>query len=245
MTAEALRALREKVEEYGETLTFADLSEPLLIDLALGWHDGHPFAVHAAVLLSRIDGISAAGRERELAGRALLTVLARRRTGVVPETPADGVRLLGAPEVDDGDAEAVRAFERREQEYAALSELTPPYAPDDFARDAAEAFAAVRTRADEGRALPPDTVGPEHRLALLGQVLPPGLRAHFHARCGAERADATAWKFVLVAKALARHRDEMQIAGVLDGQGTAVPQKLLDALLATDLGDLARTAVVE
>jgi hypothetical protein len=244
-SGEALRALREKLQELGEETTFADLGEPLLMDLALGWRDGVPFARHAAVLFSRIDGIAADVREREIAGRALLTILARRRSGVVPKAAAEHVRLLGAPGIDEGDPEAAQAFERREQEYQSLSELTPPYGPDEFARDAAAAFAAARARADEGRALPPDRIGPEHRLALLGLALPPGLRAHFHAHCGAERADAAAWKFVLVSKALARHGDAMSRAGVLRGEGTAVPRPLLEALLATDLGDLARTALYE
>jgi hypothetical protein len=246
VTSDALRALREKFQDLGDTVSFADLSEPLLLDLALAWHHGRPFAEHAATLLSRIDGISEEGRAAELAGRALLTLLARRRSGVVPQTPAEDVRLLGDPTVDqEGDREAALAFERRDAEYASLSELTPPYPAPDFAADAAGAFAAAKTRADEGRALPPDRVGPEHRLALLGQALPPGLRAWFHERYGGDRADATAWKFVLVSRALARHREGMASAGVLEGQGTAVPQKLLDALLATDLGDLARTALME
>lgn len=245
MIPDALRALRERLQERGEELTFADLSEPMLVDLALGWHQGIPFAVHAASLLARIDGIPAEGRERDLAGRALLTLLARRRAGVVPVAAADTVRLLGDPDVDEGDPEAVRAFERREQEYRALSDLTPPYAVTEFATDAAQAFAAARARADEGRKLPPDAIGAEHRLALLGMALPPGLRAHFHERHGPERADAIAWKFVLVSKALARHHEEMATTGVLDGQGTAVPQKLLEALLATDLGDLARTSLLD
>jgi hypothetical protein len=244
VSAEALRALRERLQEKAEELTFADLSEPMLLDLALGWHQGRPFAEHAAVLLSRIDGIPAEGRERDLAGRALLTVLARRRAGVVPDTSADQVRLLGDPEVDDGDAEAVRTWERREREYASLSELTPPYTAEEFARDASQAFRAVRERTDEGRALPPDAVGADHRLALLGSALPFGLRAHFHERYG-DRGDAVAWKFVLVSKVLARHREGMASAGVLEGQGTAVPLRLLEALLAIDLGDLARTALFE
>lgn len=243
--AEALRALREKIQEKGEETTFADLGEPLLADLALGWCDGVPFARHAATLLSRIDGIPAEAREHEVAGRALLTLLARRGAGVRPVARAENVRLLGDPDVDEGDAEGARAFERREQEYRSLSELTPPYGADEFVRDAASAFAAARTRADEGRALAPDRVAPEHPLALLGLTLPPGLRAHFHERCGPERADAVAWKFVLVSKALARHNEAMAQAGVLQGQGGAVPRALLDALLATDLGDLARTALYE
>ncbi|MCE9636578.1 MAG: hypothetical protein K8T90_12810 [Planctomycetes bacterium] len=270
MNSDALRALREKFTDVGETVSFADLSEPLLMDLALGWHSGRPFAEHAAALLSRIDTIPEPGRAAELAGRALLTILARRRAGVVPTTSAENVRLLGDPAVDDeGDPEGARAFERREQEYSSLSDLTPPYTAADFAADAAGAFTAAKTRADEGRKLPPDRVGPEHRLALLGTALPPGLRAWFHgdrvqlsssaSREGAAAgdaaptgdadrellADATAWKFVLVSRALARHRDAMAATGVLDGQGTAVPLKLLEALLATDLGDLARTALFD
>lgn len=245
MSADALRAIREKVQELGEEATFADLSEPLLMDLALGWHEGRTFAAHAAVLLSMLDGIPADGRERDLAGRALLTILARRRAGVVPVAAAEHVRLLGDPSVDEGDPEGVRAFERREQEYRQLSELTPPYTAADFAEDAAHAFQAARARTDEGRALPPDRIGPEHRLALVGLALPPGLRAHFHARYGPERGDAAAWKFVLVSKSLARHGEQMSRTGVLRGEGTAVPQRLLEALLATDLGDLARTALYE
>lgn len=245
MSSEALRSLRERIADAGETLTFADLSETTLLDLALGWHDGRPFAVHAAALLSRIDGLPAEGRERDLAGRAVLALLERRRAGPPPETPAENVRLLGDPRFDEGDPEAVRAFERREAEYLSLSERTPPGSPAEFAADAAEAFRAVRERDAEGRALAPDTIGPEHRLALLGTALPPGLRAHFHGRTADGTADARAWRFVLVSKALARHRESMAAAGLLAGQGEQIPPRLLEALLATDLGDLARTALLE
>ena len=245
MSSEALRAIRETIQDLGETVTFADISEPLLVDLALGWHEGLPFAEHVASFLTRIDGIPTAGRAAELSGRALLTLLTRRGAGIATDAAAENVRLRADVAVDEGDAEGRRAFERREAEYTSLSELTPPYSMDEFARDAAEAFPAVRTRADEGRTLPADEVGAEHRLALLCQALPPGLRAHFHAVHGPERADALAWKFVLVSRALARHRDKMTETGVLEGQGTAVPQRLLLGLLATDLGDLARTALWE
>lgn len=245
MTADALRAIREKIQELGETATFADLSQPLLFDLALGWHEGRPFAAHAAELLSRIDGIPPDARVKELSGRALLTLLERRRTGAPPESPAAAVRLLADPEVDEGDAEGAAAFDRREEEYVSLAALTPPTSPAEFARDAAAAFDAARSRADAGRGLPPDPIGPSHPLALLGQRLPPGLRAHFHATRDAAVADAAAWQFVLVSKALARHREQMEIAGVLDGSGTEVPARLVAGLLATDLGALARTALVE
>lgn len=245
MSAEALRALRDLVVERAETLTFADLSEPLLEDLALGWHAGARFADHAATFLEHVDGIPAAVRAPELAGRALLTLLARRRTGPEPETPADGVRLLGDPATDRGDPEGRRAFDLREEEYASLSERSPAYSADQFAADAAGAFEAVRTRAEQGRALAPDEVGAAHRLALTGMSLPPGLRAWFHERHDAARADLVAWKFVLTARALARHHSAMSASGVLDGQGTAVPRKFLEALLATDLGELAKTAAIE
>jgi hypothetical protein len=245
VTAEALRALRDLVAEREETLTFADLSSPLLEDLALGWTAGRPFAEHAAEFLERVDGIPAATRAPELAGRALLTLMARRRTGPEPETPADGVRLLGDAATDRGDAEGLRAYERREREIASLSERSPEYTANQFAADAAGAFQAVRTRADEGRALPADEIAAEHPLALVGMSLPPGLRAWFHERHDAARADLVAWKFVLVSRALARHHAAMSATGVLEGQGTAVPKKLLEALLATDLGDPARPAAIE
>jgi hypothetical protein len=267
VTSEALRALREKFQDVGDTVSFADLSEPLLLDLALGWQQGRPFAEHAAGLLSRIDGLPEEGRAAEIAGRALLTLLARRRTGVVPATPAENVRLLGDPDVEtEGDPEAREAFRRREEEYRSLSAIEATTTAAEFAIDAAGAFAAAKSRADEGRHLPSDEIGAAHRLALLGQTLPPGLRAWFHERypddggaasradstapsradsTAPSRADSTAWRFVLVSRALARHREAMETSGVLQGQGTSVPQKLLDALLATDLGALARTALME
>ena len=76
--------------------------------------------------------------------------------------------------------------------------------------------------------------------------LPPGLRVWFHRRYAAKGntgADARAWKFVLASRALALHRNHLAGTGLLADQGTVVPAKLLEAILVTDLGELAKTAV--
>lgn len=243
---DSLRTIREMVREREETLTFGDLSAPLLEDLAIGWHKGMPFASHVASFLAQVDGITAPQRDREIAGRALLTLLDRRGAPVARHR-GDEVRLLGSPEEDTGDPEAIRAFDQRTAEYASLSALSPEYGPEDFAADAAGAFESSRTKKAEGASLPPDGIADEHVLALLGLRLPPGLRVWFHARYAASKgpagADARAWKFVLASRALAIHREHLAASGLLADQGTAVPAKLLEAVLATDLGEMARTAV--
>ncbi len=243
MTSGALVALRELLRDRADDLTFADLSQPLLEDLAFGWYAGRPLAESAAEMLARVDGIDAAGRDREIAGRALLTLLQRRRVAVHVETPGDRVRLLGDPSVDEGDPEGRFAWDRREEEYRSLTEATQAYGAKEFAADAAGAFQAARTPVTN---VPPDAIGPAHPLALAGMALPSGLRGWFHGRYGAERADALAWQFVLVSRALARHRAGMADSGVLPrGTDTSIPQRLLEALLALDMGELARTSVLE
>ncbi len=243
MTAPSLASLRDLIRERGDDLTFADLGEPLLEDLAVGWSDGRPFAAAAAEMLSNADGISPDARDRQLSGRAALTLASRRGANVRMVSLPEHVHLLGDPEGDEGDPEAERAFDRRRREYEELSRFAVQMAPEEFALAAAQAFRAAKTR--DG-ALAPDPIGPAHPLALLGLALPSGLRAWFHARHESERADALAWKFVLVSRAIARHRGAMAESGVLpEGADAAVPAKLLGALLALDLGDLARTAVLE
>lgn len=232
------------VREAEGALTFADLPRPLLEDLALGWLDGAPFALRAAEMLSRIDGIPPEGRAKQLAGRAVLTILERDRA-TKPESASDQVKLLGEPDVDEGDPEAVDAFDRREREYESLSALPADYETDEFAADATGVFAAARSRHPELAALPPDGIAAAHRLALLGLSLPAGLRAWFHDGYGPERGAVLAWKFVLASRTLARHRDGLARSGMLDGQGTEIPHALLVGVLATPLGDLARTGAPE
>jgi hypothetical protein len=246
-----LVTLRDLLRSHTDDLTFADLPEPLLEDLAVGWFEGHCVATSAAEMLSLIDGLPVEGRDEELAGRAVLTLLSRH--GVLrPDVPAERVYLLGSPEDTEGDTEAVRAFGRREEEYDSLATWSPELMPDEFAEAATRAFEAARTRAEEGRLLPDDDLAAEHTLALLGQRLPAGLRAWFHerhgrhargSRSGPRHADAMGWKFVLVGRALLKHREEMVKAGVPVGSG--LPERLLGSLLALDLGDLARTALLE
>ncbi|MCG3134008.1 MAG: hypothetical protein HMLKMBBP_01277 [Planctomycetes bacterium] len=243
-SSDALRTLRDRVRDGAGSLTFADLSRTMLEDLALGWLDGEPFAFRAAEMLSRIDGIPATGRAKQLAGRAALTILERDRAAN-PESSADQVKLLGEPEVDEGDPEAVRAFDQREREYESLTSFPSEYDPAEFAADVAGAFAAARSRHPELAALPQDAIAVTHRLALLGLSLPAGLRAWFHDRYGPERGAILAWKFTLASRTLARHRDGLARSGLVEGQGTAIPDKLLAGVLATPLGDLARTGVLE
>lgn len=243
MTAPSLAALRDMLRERGDDLTFADLSEPLLEDLAVGWSDGRPFAAATAEMLSRADGIPPANRDRQLAGRAALTLAMRRGAAVRAVAAAEHVLLLGDPESDEGDPEAERAFDRRRREYEELSRFAVQMSAEEFAVAASQAFRAAKTR---GVDLAPDRIAPAHPLALLGLTLPGGLRAWFHQRYEPERADALAWKFVLVSRALARHRGAMAETGVLpEGSDASVPASLLGALLTLDLGDLARTAVLE
>lgn len=243
MTAPSLAALRDLVEDRADDLTFASLSEPLLEDLAVGWSDGRPFAAAAAEMLSRTDGIAEKGRDRQLAGRAALTLAARRGAALRIVVPAENVFLLGNPDGDEGDPEAERAFDRRRREYEELSRYAVQMTPEEFAFAAGRAFKAAK---DPSADVPPDTIATSYPLALLGLTLPKGLRAWFHSRHEIERADPLAWKFVLVSRALARHRGAMAETGVLpEGADAAVPATLLNALLALDLGELSRTAVIE
>lgn len=242
MSQGSLAALRDLVQERGQDLTFAGLSEPLLEDLAVGWEGGRPFAAAAAELLARTDGIPPEGREKELAGRAALVLAARRGAAVRLVSQAEHVFLLGDAEGDEGDPEAARAFDRRRREYEELSRFAVQMLPEEFVQAAALAFRAARDPAD----LPPDRIASSFPLALLGLRIPAGLRAWFHTRYDDARADGLAWKFVLVSRALARHREAMARTGVLpDDPGAPVPAALLGALLALDLGELAKTAVIE
>jgi hypothetical protein len=239
----SLAALRELIGERGDQVTFADLSQPVLEDLALGWEGGRPFAAAAAELLSRSDGIPPENRDRQLAGRAALTLAARRGANLRTTSSAEHVYLLGDPSGDEGDPEAERAFDRRRREYEELSRFAVQMTVEDFVAAASLAFRAARS---VGADLPADRIGPAHPLALLGLALPSGLRAWFHDRFDADRADALAWKFVLVSRAVARHRGAMAATGVLpDGADAPVPSTLLAGLLALDLGELAKTGVLE
>jgi hypothetical protein len=241
----SLRSLRDLMKDRPQGLTFADLPGTVLEDLALGWSGGRPTARIAAELASRVDGIPLEGRDQEIAGRALLTLLVRRGAPVEVRAPADHVRFLGNPAADEeGDPEARDAWQRREDEYASLDALPAEYAVEEYAADLKGAFAAAR--AEPATAPPPDAVAASHRLALLCTGLPAGLRAWFHERYGADRADALAWKFVLVGRALAHHRNGMLETGVLSlSAEDAIPERLVRALLALDLGQLARTAILE
>ena len=243
--APSLASFRELLRERPDGLTFADLPGTVLEDLALGWSDGRPLARVAAELAARIDGIPAEGRDREIAGRALLTLLARRGAPVKTRLGAEDVRLLGVAALDSTDAEALEAWEAREREYRSLAELPSSYALDDYALDVSGAFAAARRDAPDA---PPDTVGPAHPLALLFGSLPSGLRDWFARRYDGSAADVLAWKFVLVGRAIAHHRAGMLETGVLRALGEpdpAVPEALAAGLLAQDLGALARTAILD
>lgn len=243
MSTGSLGALRDLIHERGDELTFAQLSQPLLEDLAVGWEAGRPFAAAAAELLARTDGIAAKDRDRQLAGRAALTLAARRGAAIRVNAPAENVYLIGDPEGDEGDVEAERAFDRRRREYEELSRFAVQMAPEDFTSAALQAFQAARTHAGD---VAQDRIASSFPLALLGLRLPDGLRAWFHDRYEPERADPLAWKFVLVSRALARHRGAMAESGVLpEGEDVPVPSTLLGALLSLDLGELSRTAVIE
>ena len=246
MDTASLSSLRDLLRDRPQGLTFADLPGTVLEDLALGWSGGKPTAQVAAELAARIDGIAAAGRDREIAGRALLTLLERRGAAVRPRVPGDHVRLLGNPSADQGDPEAVETWVRREEEYASLAALRADYEVAEYTTDLRGAFEAAR-RGDPGAPpLPRDAVAHEHRLALLCTNLPAGLRRWFHDHHGPGRGDVLAWKFVLVGRALAHHRNGMLETGVLRLAGAdAVPERLVEALLALDLGQLARTAILD
>ncbi len=239
-------SLRDLLRSRPNGLTFADLPGTVLEDLALGWSGGRRLAEVAAQLATRIDGIPSSGRDSEIAGRALLTLLARRGAPIAVRTEGDHVRLLGSPEDDEGDPEGAAAFQAREAEYASLAAMDSAYAVGEYVADVRGAFDAARTGMPA--ALPPDRVAGGHRLALLHTGLPAGLRTWFHDRYDEQRADSLAWKFVLVGRGIARHRDGMLETGVLRALGDpdpAVPEELVRALLALDLGELARTAILE
>ena len=88
MSDTSLRSLRDLLKDRPQGLSFADLPGTVLEDLALGWSGGRTTARVAAELASRIDGIPLEGRDREIAGRALLTLLVRRGAepaGLVPD----------------------------------------------------------------------------------------------------------------------------------------------------------------
>ena len=232
------------MKDRPQGLTFADLPGTVLEDLALGWSGGRTTAEVAAELATRIDGIPAKGRDREIAGRALLTLLVRRGAPIVAQTPADEVCLLGVAALDEGDPEAELAWTRREEEYASLDAQPAQYEISEYLEDLKGAFEAAKQAPQT--APPSDAVAAACPLALLCTALPAGLRAWFHARYPAHRADALAWKFVLVGRALAHHRNGMLETGVLSLQDEdAVPEQLVRALLALELGQLARTAILE
>lgn len=242
MTLACLRPLRDVLTERGEELTFADLSEPLLEDLAVGWEEGRPIAIAAAEMLSQIDGIPIKRRSRQVAGRALLTLLVRQGAPLSLAVQGDEMRLLGSPALDQGDAEAEAAWHRREEEYQSLSELECDYPLEKFTVDVATAFEATRSAVSTDVDLPPDAVAESHRLALLYRAAPKNLRVWFHRRYRDVNADAICWKFILAGRALTRYRT---IA--LPGEKPAgrIPKQLMASVLAIDLGDLARTSILE
>ena len=84
MNEVSLRSLRDLLKQRPQGLTFADLPSTVLEDLALGWGGGKPLAEAAAKLASRVDGIPARGRDREIAGRAVFTTVRSRNTIRVP-----------------------------------------------------------------------------------------------------------------------------------------------------------------
>lgn len=242
MIPAAVRPLRDLIKEHGENLAFGDLAEPMLEDLAVGWAEGRPIAVAAAELLSQIDDIPFRRRDRQIAGRALLALLARQGAPIEVEAPAEHVYLLGRRENDTGDPEAEAAWERREAEYRSLSEHDVEYPMDMFKIDVATAFNAARQAMDANVELPEDKIASEHRLALLYRNAPQTLRAWFHRRYKDTDPDVVCWKFILAGRALARYRTE-----VLPGETPAgsIPKQLMDSVLAIDLGDLARTSILE
>jgi len=232
----SLDSLRGLLRSRPNGLTFTDLPGTVLEDLALAWSGGRRLAEVAAQLASRIDGIPAAGRDDEIAGRALLTLLARRGAPIALRTDGEHVHFLGSPQEDEGDPEGAAAFHAREAEYSALAALDSTYDVAEYVTDLNGAFAAARQGTDA--TLPADAVAAAHRLALLHTGLPAGLRAWFHGRYGAGRGDVLAWKFVLVGRGIARHRDGMLETGVLRTLGDpdpAVPEER----------ELARTAILE
>jgi len=241
----SLQSLRDLLKERPQGLTFADLPSTVLEDLALGWSGGVSTAEVAAELASRIDGIPKRGRDREIAGRAVLSLLQRRGAPIAVAAPSDHVRFLGNAAADDGDPEGAQAFARRETEYDALDALPTDYEVDDFQTDLAGAFAAAKLPAPKG--LPADKIAEDNPLALLCTGLPGGLRGWFHEHYSTDRADVYAWTFVLVGRAIAHHRNGMLDTGVLklDDADAAVPETLVRGLLALPLGQLARTAILE
>lgn len=240
-----LRHLRERLASASDSLTFADLPEDVLEDLAAGWSEGRTLAAHAAELCHRLDGIPLHRREQQISGRATLTLLGRRGLAVAMDVPSDEVTLLGNAALDRGDSDGELAWELRQSQLAKLRELSVPYAPEEYASDLRGALDAARTRGGELEILgiETDEIARSHPFALLAQSLPAGLRVWFHEEYEPDRADALAWKFVLVGRALARHMDRMRTDGVLE-VGDAPPARLVAAVLATDLGELAETAIL-
>lgn len=240
-----LRYLRERLVEKREELTFADLPEDVLEDLAAGWTEGRRLAEHAAELCHRMDGVELHRRAEQIAGRALITLLDRRGVAFAVDVPSDEVSLLGNPALDRGDPDGELAWERRQSQLAELRKQPVPYSATEYAGDLAGALDAARNRAAEAEVLglDVDLIGRANPFALLAQSLPPGLRVWFHEEYEPGRADLLAWKFVLLGRALSRHLDRMAADGVIE-RGAAPPARLVAALLATDLGELAETAIL-
>ncbi len=245
MSGVSMQSLRDLLKDRPQGLTFADLPSTVLEDLALGWSGGRSTAEVAAELASRLDGIPKRGRDREIAGRAVLALLGRRGASIAVAAPADHVRFLGNVGTDEGDPEGGQAFVDREAEYDALDALPTDYGVDDFQADLGGAFAAAKQPAPTS--LPADDIALKHPLSLLCTSLPGGLRGWFHDRYAAERADVYAWTFVLVGRAIAHHRNGMLETGVLslDDVDTGIPEAMVRGLLALPLGQLARTAILE
>ena len=151
MSDVSMQSLRDLLKERPQGLTFADLPSTVLEDLALGWSGGRSTAEVAAELAARIDGIPKRGRDREIAGRAVLSLLQRRGAPIAVAAPADHVRFLGNAAADEGDPEGAQAFERREAEFDALDALpSDGYDVEDFQSDLGGAFAAAKRPPGEG-----------------------------------------------------------------------------------------------
>ena len=140
------------------------------------------------------------------------------------------------------DPEAEVAWRRREDEYRSLSSLPSNYALDDFKVDISSAFQAARKGLGPSAELPEDEVAADHPLALMHRKLPASLRGWFQRRYPRNRADVLAWKFILAGRALARFRTLRSSEEPDDG---SIPGQLMASVLAIDLGDLARTSILE